>query len=578
MSSTAADARASQKSVFLSPLVLLAASCVVLAAILTRPLTLAIGGDYWDLFIYFDAANRIFTGQIPNVDFFAPVGPLGYWLFALLVRVFPEGQPLLLVQWSLLLVTAPLFALVLWDVDRRSRFVALALLVPFLTFSILPFNEITFNSYPGVDGFGIYNRQICEILFVLASALIFSESRKVMATVVAGTVAALFLVKITGFVAAGMLCLFALAAGRITLRSALIAAAAFLLLLGGLEVSLGIVSAYIGNIWQLLSGNEGSILPRFLQAASMHFKLFGSLALLTAVLAVIDRRRIVETGLAVLRAPSFRTLAAFVDQDAFWLGLATFAGLFVETQNTGGHGFIFVWPVLVRILLRCGDWRIGRMALVLTLVAASSLPTFVDIIERTARTFIGQIKYVDLQSKNLGTLGLVNQRTEIMKHADVMMEAYETYPQTFQFIADNGELPGFTLFTEPDFQINWLKATDRGVDAIRAYEAKHGVRFRTIMNLNFVNPFPWLLDREAPLKIAIGADPSRAVPDPDAAVLASVAATDLVLYPLCPITSANLALLKLYEPGLTGHVRVHLSPCWDGFVREELAPSTALLR
>lgn len=37
---------------------------------------------YWDLYIYFDTANRIFNEQVPNVDFFTPVGPLGYWLFA----------------------------------------------------------------------------------------------------------------------------------------------------------------------------------------------------------------------------------------------------------------------------------------------------------------------------------------------------------------------------------------------------------------------------------------------------------------------------------------------------------------
>ena len=52
--------------------------------------------------------------------------------------------------------------------------------------------------------------------------------------------------------------------------------------------------------------------------------------------------------------------------------------------------------------------------------------------------------------------------------------------------------------------------------AILAYEAANGVRFETIMSLNFANPFPFLLDRLGTRLVAIGADPFRAVPEPDA--------------------------------------------------------------
>ncbi|MEX6506867.1 hypothetical protein [Jiella sp. M17.18] len=576
LSSTASDApKIKAGSLLFSPLLLLGAACVVLAALLTRPFTLPIGANYWDLYIYFDAANRIFHGQVPGVDFFTPVGPLGYWLFALFVKVFPQGQPLLVVQWSLMLVTVPLFALVLADVDRRSRTVALALLVPFLVFQILPFNITEYYSYPGVDGFGIYNRQICEVLYVLSAALIFATGRRTLLAVIVGTMLALFLIKITGFVAGLMLCVFAFAVGRVTFRAALVAAGAFFLTLLALQLSLGIVTAYFGDILALLGSNEDSLLPRFLQAASLHFKVLAPLLILTLVLLVVARQDIAKTGAAFLRRPTMATLAASLDRDAVWLGLATFAALFVETQNTGGQGFIFVWPILLSILVGCGALPVGRLALVWTLVAASSLPTFVDILHRSARAFVGQMKYVDLADKNLGTLGAISQRTEIMRHAKVMMDAYAAYPATFQYISDQGELPNFTLYTEPDFQVTWLMAADQAVDAIRAYEAKNDVHFDTIMSLNFVNPFPWLMNRDGPHAIAIGADPFRAVPDPDAAVIKAVTNTDLILYPLCPITDANETLKKLYEPGLAGHVRVHLSPCWDGFVRDALAPKAA---
>ena len=226
-----------------SPLLLLGLACLVQLGLLMLPFTLPIGPFYWDLFIYFDAANRIFSGQVPAVDFFTPVGPLGYWLFAGFVKLFPQGQPLLVAQWSLMLVTAPLFAAVLADVDRRSRATALALLVPFLVFSVLPFNVEDYYAYPGVDGFGIYNRQVCQLLYVLTAALVFVQGQKTLLATIAGTVLALFLVKVTGFVAAAGLCAFAFAAGRVALRTALLAALLFVASLGVAEAGFGLVSA-----------------------------------------------------------------------------------------------------------------------------------------------------------------------------------------------------------------------------------------------------------------------------------------------------------------------------------------------
>ena len=75
-----------------SPLFWLVAVIAVLPAFLLLPLNVPIGPMYWDLFIYFDAANRIFHGQVPIVDFFVPVGPLGYYLFAGGLKMFPQGS------------------------------------------------------------------------------------------------------------------------------------------------------------------------------------------------------------------------------------------------------------------------------------------------------------------------------------------------------------------------------------------------------------------------------------------------------------------------------------------------------
>ena len=82
------------------------------------------------------------------------------------------------------------------------------------------------------------------------------------------------------------------------------------------------------------------------------------------------------------------------------------------------------------------------------------------------------------------------------------------------------------------------------------------------------------MDRHAPRLIAIGADPYRAVPNPGPAVLAAVSAADLILYPKCPVTAANIRLTDLYRPGLEHHTKIALSPCWDAYVRDAL-PRTA---
>src|SRR3990170_2327898 len=137
-----------------SPLVVMGLVLALVPVLLLFPLRVPIGPMYWDVFIYYDAANRIFGGQVPINDFFTPVGPLGYYLFAGWLTLFPDAHPTLIAHWSLLAVTAPLMAIIVWQVDRTSRATAFALLIPFLVFALLPFNTREFYPFPGSDGFG----------------------------------------------------------------------------------------------------------------------------------------------------------------------------------------------------------------------------------------------------------------------------------------------------------------------------------------------------------------------------------------------------------------------------------------
>lgn len=551
---------------WLSPLAVLGVSMACVVVLLALPLVVPIGPMYWDVFIYYDAANRIFDGQVPINDFFTPVGPLGYYLFAGWLAIFPNGQPALMAHWSLLALTAPLMGLVVWHVDQRSRAIAFSLLVPFLIFALLPFNTREFYPFPGSDAFGIYNRQSCQLLYVLVASLVFVRDRRLLTALIVVTMTALFFLKITGFVAGGIIAAYALLSGRVTLTSALACTFAFLAFLAALELKDGIVSHYVGDIARLVAMNKGTLLPRFLQATSLNFGVVASACCLALIVVWADWSE--RAGASVPAAA-----AALLAHDGILLLVVVFAGILFETQNTGSQAFIFVWPVLLAIFLKTGSLA-GRPTLVLTimgLVAATALPPTVRVLERTARTYVGAIKNLPLEHDNLKSLGSVDMRTEVAKRTGHMLNLYPRLRDAYEALIAADELPTPMLYSDFDFQITYLTTVDRAINAIRKLESKVGVRFDTIMSLNFVNPFPWLMDRSAPRYIAIGADPTRAVPEPGSLEETAVAGTDLVLLPTCPPTTSNEMLYDMYRHGLTKHRRFRLDACYDAFVNPKFA-------
>ncbi|MCP5000557.1 MAG: hypothetical protein GY933_17925 [Hyphomicrobiales bacterium] len=279
------------RSLLLSPMTVLICTVLVLPLLLLTIQTVPIGSMYWDLYIHFDAANRIFDGQVPSVDFFAPVGPYGYWLFAAAISIFPDAQPLLLVEWSLFAVSAPLKALVLYDVDKDSRPVAFGLLLPFLHFAILPFNVREYYILAGTDGFGIYNRQAAILLYILVASLVFVRSQRTLAALVASSLLALFFTKISGFAVAGLICAFAFTAGRLRLLSAAVIGVIFLAGLSAVELYGGVVSAYLGDIRSLLDFNSGSILRQLASKAAQNFKVILPIIILIALYLIFDWRQ-----------------------------------------------------------------------------------------------------------------------------------------------------------------------------------------------------------------------------------------------------------------------------------------------
>jgi hypothetical protein len=546
----------------------MAALCM---ALLAWPIHLPIGAMHWDLVLYIDAAHRFAAGQRPHVDFFLPVGPLSYWLFWLVSAVFPRSNPLLAAQWAPMLLTVPAMALVVGPLARRAPALALGLTLPFLLFHFAPLNTDAPTVAPSVDGYGIYNRNASMLLYVLAAALLFPPGRRRVVLLAALLLTALFLTKITAFLAGGALCAFAMIAGRIGWREAAASAALALAVLGLLQASTGLVLNYVDDIRLMISLNQGGMARRALGTGSGHVVLLVAAMLLVLVSLVAAQPPIAQTLRAVWRRDP-GAISRLGDQPALWLAAALVAGFVYETQNVGSQAFIFLWPAMMAVGHQCWQQQSRLKWAALALIGFAAIPAVNSVLSRGVRATLASAVHRPLEHVHLGRLGLVSQHPESLTRARAMLGIYAGHLPTQEALAAQEMLPAPALYSDHEYQLSWLMAADEGVSAILQFEAAQAVRFETLMPLNFANPFPALMGRGAVAHVAIGADPWRAVPPPDATTIANLQAADLVLEPLCPLTVATLALKRIYEPALHGRKVVQLGRCWLGHVRPGLLP------
>ncbi|WP_348644561.1 hypothetical protein [Rhizobium sp. AQ_MP] len=540
-----------------SPVAWLWIAVAGLSILLVLPLAVPIGPMYWDTYIYLDAAQRIRMGQIPSLDFSTPVGALGYYLFVWGLELFPKAQPLLLVQWSQLAVTAPLMTLVLLDAARTSRATSFALLIPFLVFATFPANAQFFHSYPGLDGFGIYNRQTSLLLYVLTSGLVFMRGGPRFALFCAIAMLALFLTKITGFLVGGLIGLGALLAGRISIGNLALAAIAFLLPLVAIELGTGMISAYIKDILALIAMNQDALLPRFLTVASGKLDVLMPAGLLLLLMVWADLNYASEPR-------------RFFDRSFWWFGISLLGGTILETQNTGSQEFIFIWPVLLMAYQRLPAVIDRTKIAFLVLAAFCTIPTMSKVAHKTLRSVAVAPTYVEPDTPLLRNMQQVSTRPDVMERAMMLEQHYATQGAAYIDLANQGQLPSWQLYSELDYQVYWVISADILAKALLKFEADNQIRLETLMTLDFVNPFPWILDRDATRKIQIGADPFRTVRQVAPEALEAVRATDGVLRPKCPITTGRRALEERYGDALSGRQVIAIDPCWDLLLRPGL--------
>ncbi|PZU94344.1 MAG: hypothetical protein DI527_03925 [Chelatococcus sp.] len=540
-----------------SPLVWLVLFLVAAVLALSLPLRLPLGPNAWDTAVYLDAIQRVRTGQIPGIDFFAPVGPLSYVLAAGLDALFPHAQPMLLVNWALLPVLLPAAAVLVSEI--RDRRLALAVLLPFLLFATLPINLHSLYPMPGFDGYGHYNRHVALLLYLLIATLLFVRRRTVAVGLVAVLMLTLFLVKITGAVAGAGLVGYAILARRLKLRDAVLAAALVIGALGLLELVSRVISAYLEDILILLRMNTGALLPRFLTVASVKFNVVAPCALLILTLGFAAWRDGRLSSLAGLRA----TLASPLG----WLvaGLAALA--FFETQNTGSLEFIGLWPILLALILQWRHRRDTLRPLVLVLTLACALPSLIIYVERAARAILGTAAHVALNLPALGPLGRVTVKADLASRATGMLDYYADHQDSYRELARRNLSPSHMLASEIDYQALWLMEVQEGVVALKAWEEANGRKLDGVFTLDFADPINRILDRTPTRAVPVGIDPTRSMPDVSPRMLAELARTDAVLMPKCPPTTARQAIAEHFAPALAGRRLVALAPCWDMYLR-----------
>ncbi len=543
---------AAARPIWAMPWLWLGVFLAAIALLLSAPLTLPIGANYWDLAVYVDGAHRLAQGQLPHRDFFAPVGGLGYALYWALQSLVPQAHPLLIVQWSVLVLALPPLVCVVFVVDRTSRMTALALLLPFLLFAGLPINGVELYPSPGFDAFGNYNRQACLLLYALTATLWLLPKGPLKGVLAGWLLLALFGIKITGFVVGLGFAVHAALAGRLGWRALAMMLAAMMAILAGLDLATGVVRAYLTDIASLIAMNSGSLLSRILTVASLQFDVLLGGGLLVCALGLANWRGFAQGGLTPL-----------FDHAAARVGVALLGGIAFETQNTGSQEFIFLMPVLLAIT---GAWWSKASAwrpVLIALVAMTLLPHAMKILHRGLRAIASAPTYAPLAAPEPGPIGRVSAKPELLARADVALAHQANYRPAYQAWADREFLPSAILFSEIEFQLSWLKGVSEAVAALKLHEAKTGKRFSSLYALDFVDLFAPSMRRNSPRLVPIGLDALRTFPQPDARIMAELADTDGILVPICPVLHTRRIIAERFAPALAGRPVVELTSCWQ---------------
>jgi len=385
-------------------------------------------------------------------------------------------------------------------------------------------------------------------------------------TLIAVTVIAIMLTKITGFAAAALILIYARMTGRFSLRDSILLLALIALPLAVLEISTGLLSAYTRNVFELFSMNEGSILSRLAFIGAMQFDILAALFAIWIMALLLDRENIL--GAIYANGSLAARIRNAISLPSVRFSVLLIASLAFELQNTGSQEYVFLWPAMVAFLREA--WRQSRrLNLVMMLaIAFATIPVAVYIFHRAARNANASIRYVPLDAGEIGRLDAVSTRQSFALRAQVIGEHYAQNREAYEKLSRNGESPSIDISVEPDFQFLWLMQARDAITALRKLEKDRNRPVESMLVMDFADPITRAMGKPTPRLVQIGRDPDRTIRWIDAAAREEIAKTEILLAPACPPLPIRDRLLEKFQLVLDQRTKVPLTPCWDIYIKK----------
>jgi hypothetical protein len=535
---------------FASASILLAGSAAG-ALLLAIPLKLPIGVSYSDVYMYIDAAYRLQHGQLPHIDFIAPVNSLPFLSFFATRSIFPHAQPVIAAQLSYLFLLTPFLLLALINVQRP--YLASLVTLTFVALAFLPFNwgDPGFSGGGEIDGFGAYNRSAGLGLYVLVAALWIGRPQTAAAIAIAAVLVVLWYTKVTAFAVGAVLCTLNL--WKFTSREAAIVIAGGIL--GpALQYSDGSIYDYMkSTVWFTAEQSFGEAKSRIAsEVRNSAFLIAPAVGL--GLAALWSERLRVGSALGSLLSEPCRASGELLRLRSVQFGILGIGAIALESQNTGSQSYAFVLPAVLALV---PDKECGTPANVAALCLASFV--FLSMLGPPIGRLIGALEgdTVLFETSRFVNAG-VSTTTEKLSVAQSLLAP----PPKARASISSG-LPA-ELDTSVG-EVVYLASLEEGIAALESWIGKSKGSFRTVSSIDFVDLFPVGAQLQAVRGLPIVFDPDRNVPQQLApALVARWSTADVILVRRCIEIDA---LVAMATPVLEERRLVPLTPCWDLYPR-----------
>jgi hypothetical protein len=496
---------------------------------------------------------------------YGPLPQYGLWLVQ---KIFPTANPVLAAQLSYSAVGLPLLALLLADV--RSRLQCVALAGPFILLLLLPANFFmpTFNF--GIDGSGIFNRQAGLSLYLLVACVWWCHSPSRIIIVVSCTLLCLLFTKITVFFVACFIVFYAVLMKRISIKEIGAIVIALGVIVGGLEITTGIVGAYLRDIAGLassavsLASNEQKQDPLHRVGYTV-WTNFDTLVVvgLMIITTLIRDREIFVNARSIVRKEFLKTFDTVLRTDGIAIGVLSLAALAIESQNSGSQEFAFLAPAVLWVMV-CSGRRVFAARAVAALAAAVLLILGTHAAQRAVLITYQTVKLPRLDKKELLPFQ-VSARTTDVSFAAAKLVYYSRQQDVFAEFASRKQ--DLASQNDEGFQLAYLLSVANAVQAIRRWQFENNVELKSVATLDFVDPFPKLLNLKPVVGLGIVMDPYRTVAQWPS-ILKSLSATDGILVPVCPVTNYRYLYAANARPELDTRRAIHIDPCWILYLKK----------